>query len=352
MARQPVPPPDPSTDSVTFNQFSGLKNTVSRERLAPNELEVALNVDIDDMGQLRRRRGYTLKSGGSYHSLFNADDGTVYGVKDGIFGVIKPDYSFTAIHSGVGLEPLAHVQVGDTIYVASETTSIKVNHTTKTASAWGAIAADNTWLSPVVNPVANQLPAIKGRLLGKPPMATALAYYNGRIYMAHGKTLWATELYLYDYVDKTKTFMMYESDITALGAVTDGIYVGTEDAIWFQTGPFNEMRRQAVNQGGVYPGSMITVLPNLLPDAMGNNTRSALLMMTEYGLCAGLDSGVLINMTQSRVLFPDATRVNSLFRMQDGVNQYVGVADSAGSPTSNARIGDYVDAEIRRFNGA
>lgn len=339
-------------DSVSFNKFSGLKNTVGRERLAPDELEIALNVDLDDVGQLRRRRGYMQVASGSFHSLFRSSNGTVYGAKNKSLGIINPNYTFTSLNYSSGDAPIAYVEVGDTIYFSSEDVSGKINHTTNTVSAWGAVASDTTWLSPVVNPIAGQLPPLKGRMLGKPPMATALAYFNGRIYMAHRNTVWATELYLYDYVDKTKNFMMYESEVTALGAVTDGIYVGTKDAIWFQTGAFNEMRRQAVNQGGVLPGSMITVLPNLLPDQIGNNTRSAVMMMTVYGVCAGLDSGVLYNMTQNKVLFPEAIRVNSLFRMQDGVNQYIGVADSAGSPSSNARIGDYADAEIRRFQGA
>lgn len=348
MARQPQ---EAAPDSVSFNKFSGLKNTVTRERLAPSELEVALNIDIDDAGQIRRRRGYTRVSTGNFHSLHRTTNHTLIGVKDGTLGIINPNYSFVSLAFSAGAAPLAFVQVGDIVYFSSEDVSGKFNQLTKTVTPWGTDGA-GTWLSPVVNPIANQLPPLKGKMLGKPPLATALAYYNGRIYMAHGSTLWATELYLYDYVDKTKTYTMYESDITVLGAVTDGIYVGTKDAIWFQTGAFNEMRRQAVNQGGVYPGSLVTVLPNLLPDQLTGNTRSAVMMLTEHGLCVGLDSGVLVNMTQNTVLFPEAIRVNSLFRMQDGVNQYVGVPDSAGSPSSNARIGDYVDAEIRRFQGA
>jgi hypothetical protein len=75
-------------------------------------------------------------------------------------------------------------------------------------------------------------------------------------------------------------------------------------------------------------------------------------MLTSDGLYACLDGGNVVNLTQDRMLFPQAVRVNSLFRSQDGVNQYIGVADSAGSPSSNTRIGDYVDAEIRRFQGA
>jgi hypothetical protein len=346
MADQPAP-----SDNISFGQFTGLKNTVARERLTPTELEVAKNVDIDDVGQLRRRRGYALVSAANYHSLFTADDGTVYGVRNGNLGVIRENYTFQQVVAGVGGGRIAYVQVGPTVYFSSSDTNGKIDHATKVASPWGAADSQNTWLSPVINPVPG-LPPVKGKLLGKPPLATSLAYYNGRIYMAQGRAVWATELYLYDFVDKTKTYTLYESDVQVLAAMTDGLYVGTEDAIWFQSGPFNEMRRVASVNSGALPGSVASIPPHLIPDQFMGNTRSAIMVMTHGGLCLGLDGGNMMNLTQTKVIFPEAIRVNSLFREQDGVNQYIGVADSGGSPASNARIGDYVDAEIRRFQGA
>jgi hypothetical protein len=58
------------------------------------------------------------------------------------------------------------------------------------------------------------------------------------------------------------------------------------------------------------------------------------------------------NLTEDRVWFPDAVAAAAMYREQDGIRQYVGVLNSAGGPTSTARLGDYVDAEIRRFRGA
>lgn len=347
MAQQP----DTPSDNISFGQFSGLKNTVSRERLAPSELEIAKNVDIDDVGQLRRRRGYTRVSTANYHSLFTANHGAVYGVKDGVLGQILPDYSFRSIASGVGNEPISFVHVGTTVYFTSSVTSGKFDHVTGVPSPWGDLTPQQMWLSPVVNPTPT-LPPIKGKLLQRPPLATALTYYNGRIYMAVGNTVWATELYLYDWVDAVKGFLPYDAEVTALATVTDGFYVGTETGVWFSSGPFNEMRRISAQSSGAIRGSVVQLPPQLIPDQYANSTRSAVLILTQQGLCLGLDGGNLINLTQTKVIFPDAARVNSLFRSQDGVNQYIGVADSGGSPSSNTRIGDYVDAEIRRFQGA
>lgn len=336
-------------DSVSLAQFAGLKNVVSAERLSPAELVNAQNIDIDDVGQVRRRRGYTLKSSGNFHSLFSSER-TLYGVKNGALGVINPDFSFATIKADVGPSPIAYVHVAENIYYSSATTSGKINHNTKVHSDWGALVSAQTWLSPVVNPTSTLNP-ISGQSLGKPPLATSLAYFNGRIYLANETTLWATELYLYDYVDKTRNFMQFESPITALGVVTDGIYVGTSTSLYFLSGPMTEMRRLPVD-GGVYPGSMVYASTDALPPELAGNSRQSIMYMGPDGLVVGLDGGRTTNLTQTKFLFPNTTNVAAMFRRQDGINQYIGVSDSGGAPTSAARIGDYVDAEIRRFQGA
>lgn len=352
MAQAPSGPP--IQDSVLFQKFTGLRNTVTAERLEQGELQTAINVDLDDAGQLRRRRGYTQVGSGNYHSLFRGDFAT-FVVRNDVLGVVNPDYSHTALQSGIGPERLAYVQVAGNVYYSSSLSSGRINEDL-TVSAWGAVSEEGTWLSPVVNPT-DTLPAAAGRLLGRPPMATALTYYNGRIYLAHGKTVWATDLYLYNYVDKTRTFLQFESEVTMLGAVTNGIYVGTTADVWFLSGSqLAELKRLPMMNYGALPGSALPVPAELvnpqIPNRPQPESKNALLFMSTSGLCVGLDNGMVYNLTQNQVLFPDAVSVAAMFRRQDGINQYVGVTDSGGSPSSTARIGDYVDAEIRRFQGA
>ena len=345
-----IPPQDPSQDSVILGSWKGIKNTVSRERLAGDELELAINIDIDDAGQIRRRRGYTSVAAGNFHSLFESSRG-VYGVKDGVLGRIKPDFSFVAIKTDISDDRIAYVEVADTIYYSSSTRSGKIL-SDDTYAPWGTLTPENTWLSPVVNPTST-LERVGGKIIGPPPLASWLAYLNGRIYMADKSVLWATELYLYDYVDQTKNFLQFETDITGVGNGTDGLYVGTTNRVWYLTGPFNEMKRSLILDYGMIPGSLIFVPTETLgPEiAAGNESKNANVFMTEWGAVAAFDNGVCINLTQNAVLFPQATEVAAMFRRQDGINQYVAVQNSGGTPTSTARIGDYVDAEIRRFQG-
>lgn len=340
-------PAQPS-DSVILSGFKGIRNTVAADRLAPDELERGQNIDLDDVGAVRSRRGYTLVAAGDFHSVYTVG-GTTYGVKDGSLGIIRPDYTFETLQAGVGADPVAYVAVGDSVYFSSRAASgIIVDGT---VDAWGAQVSPVEWHSPVINPTTT-LGAIAGKSLGAPPMATALTAYNGRIYLAQGSTLWATELFLYRYVDKTRTFFQLEDEITVLGAVSDGVYVGTRSRLYFLAGnAFAEMRLEQVQMFGALPGSMVDLPADLiLPNQ--STTKAGLMVMTTGGLCACQDGGAVYNLTQTQVLFPEATSAAAMFRQQDGVNQYVGALNSAGTPTSSARIGDYVDAEIRRFTGA
>ena len=314
------------------------------------ELAAALNVDIDDAGQIRRRRGRTRVGTGNYHSLWQSET-AVYVVKNGDLCRLLPNYTTQILRAGVGADRVSYVKVDDSDYFSSRTTSGKILALPGTVSDWGhpEDGGQGRWLSPVVNPT-DYVPAVRGKLLGAPPNADYMAYFNGRIYLASGKTLWATELYLYDYVDKTRTFISFEANITGVAAVTDGLYVGTEDAVYFLSGPFGQMARIKLADVGMVAGSMVEVPADVVRG--GSSSRNAVMFMTRFGVFNGLDGGVATNITQSRVEFPVSDRVAPMYRLQDGMNQYVAVASSGGTPTAASRIGDFVDAEIRRFQGA
>lgn len=335
-------------DSVTFSNFTGVVNTTSEERLKPTEQFRAVNVDIDDAGQIHRRRGATKVGNGRFHSLFSTVARS-FVVKDGSLCLLKNNYTTQVLKTGVGDEPIAYVEVGEDVYFSSEDVSGRIDRD-NVIQPWGETTSGGQWLSPVIHPTQS-LPEVRGKLLGKPPMASALAWFNGRIYLAADELLWATELYLYNVVDKTRNFLQFESPITGVGVVTDGMYVGTTDGVFFLSGPLAQMQRIPVMDAGMVKGSVVE-LPADLVGVEDNRSKNAVLFLTKSGLCAGFDSGVCYNLTQSKTVFPESDRAAALFRRQDGMNQYIGVTDSGGTPASAARIGDYVDVEIRRFKGA
>lgn len=343
MASQP--PTDPT--SIILGSFSGIKNTVSPERLREGELEAAVNVDIDDAGQLRRRRGYQQRDASHHHSA-ETISGRTFVVRDGVLGTLGMNFTFTSLVE-VGLDPLSYTAVGDTVYFGSRTASGKIVN--GVAQAWGAEVSPGQWISPVMRPT-DTLGAIAGRMLGAVPMATEIEHYKGRIYLANERLLWATELYLYDLVDKTKNFIQFENDITMVRAVDDGLYVGTTAQLFFLSGILAKgLERTLIVDSPVIRGSAVWApTADVHPQAKNGPVPegNSPVFMTGDGICVGLNGGQVYNLTRGRVVFPGAERAAALYRSDQGANAYLAVADSAGGPSANARIGDYVDAEIVR----
>lgn len=334
-------------ESIFVGQFAGLKNAVTRERLKPEELEHAFNIDLDNSGQVRRREGYTQRAAGDFHSLYTTPSGRTFAVRDGWLGRVFPDYSFDPITLG-GDRRLSYVEIAETLYYSSPAISGKLTPDL-TPEPWGQYGGAAEWFSPVVNPTAT-LPEVGGRPLSAPPLAAHLTAINGRIWLAEGSTLWATELYLYDYVDRTKGFVQFESEITGLAYSGDGIYVGTETGVWFLRGALGNMERRIVVRSRHIPYSMLEVPGDyaLVAGEPALQYRNAVMFMTEDGLIAGFNGGFCRNLTENEYIFPGAVSAAPMFRKREGINQYVVAAKTGGSPSSNARIGDYVDAEIVR----
>jgi hypothetical protein len=337
-----VPRPEELPESIILGQFTGMKNTVSQERLAPTELERATNVDIDDAGQLRRRRGYDRVIAAPFHSL-KSIGGKVFGVRSGMLGRVLTDYSFISIVA-VGDAPVAYTEVNGEVYFCN-TMASGVIGLTDVLSAWGQTDGQGLWLSAVTTPTET-LGAVRGKLLGDPIKATEIEAYKGRIYLADGKTLWATELFQYHYIDRTRGFMQFEHDITLLMAVDNGIYVGTVGGLYFIQVKLSHIGSDAVLAGsGQYvPAELVHPQARNAPIPTGE----AAVFMTNSGIVAGFDGGTCYNLTSGTMAFPAGVSAAALFRQDQGANSYIAAVDSAGGPSANARIGDYVDAEIRR----
>lgn len=343
-------PPEELPESLVIGQLRGVKNTVTPERLMLGELEAAVNVDIDDAGQVHRRRGQTLVSAGDFHSLYKTG-ATCYGVKNGTLGIIRPDYTFSSIVA-TGADTLSYVMVADILYYSSLSTAGKV--VAGVAQAWGELDGAGQWVSPVIVPT-DTLGAVVGEYHHSPPRGQLITYYKGRIYIANDRTIWATMLYLYDRVDRSRNFVQLEHEITMLEAVGDGLYVGTTGGLYFLQGTLSDgLKLDHIDSAPVARGSAVwipstNIRPQIREDVIPEG--EAIVFMTEAGICAGFDGGSVYNLTRSRVVFPGVANAAALYREQDGVSSFVAVVDSGGDPSNKARIGDFVDAEIRRFQG-
>jgi hypothetical protein len=83
-------------DTVELTAFKGVRNDISLERFAPDDLSAAVNVDLDETGKIMRRLGSSQVAAGAAHSLF-CGGGSAYVVVNGILNELLPDMSTVAI---------------------------------------------------------------------------------------------------------------------------------------------------------------------------------------------------------------------------------------------------------------
>src|SRR5690242_7647645 len=139
-----MPQPDPNVpQTIVLSGFDGLKNTVAPERLGPRDLDIALNIDLDDSGQPRRRRGQTLKIAGAFHSVRGPLAGKVYGVKDGTLGIIRAGFTFSSLGVTIGTAPVCYTEVNEEVYFSSLDASGVISQA-ETVGEWGHTAGQGT----------------------------------------------------------------------------------------------------------------------------------------------------------------------------------------------------------------
>jgi hypothetical protein len=132
---------------VTFKGFGGVRNTVPPERLAPEDLTQAVNVDIDDSGRATRRIGTTKRVDGVAHSLWAERGMCLYMTGSSLMRLL-PD--FTSEPMAIGLTPdlpTNYVLANDRVYwTNSRQSGVIVNGANR---RWGMPTPGDPALEPI-----------------------------------------------------------------------------------------------------------------------------------------------------------------------------------------------------------
>ena len=135
MAQAPAPG-EREPGLVAYAAFTGLRNTISHERLSVTELAAADNVDLDSSGRLARRDGYTSVLDGTYHSLWADDEGQdCFFVGGTTLNRLNANYSATALATLTGTGRVSYCKVNDLVFYTNGEDAGVVD--TGTARGWG-----------------------------------------------------------------------------------------------------------------------------------------------------------------------------------------------------------------------
>lgn len=281
-----------------FTTATGINNKIDPVRIrfkdGISDLAKAINVDIDPSGRITRRAGYQLRASGNYNSLYKYKD-FMYVVKNNYLGMLHNDYSFTPIVKIQNTEKISYIDIENTLYFANGFQNGKIID--KTYYDWVA--------SDYVGPETT-------KTFSSPPIGNLLELYNGRMFIAQeiaeNYILWFSQPFAYNWYDLERNFFLFNSPITMLKAVSDGLYIGTTTETYFLSGAYpEEFSLKVVSSSGVIRNSAVRYMAYKTP------YREILFDKVIFwgspeGIFIGGNSGKIFNITFDRIVYP---KINS-----------------------------------------
>lgn len=174
--------------------------------------------------------------------------------------------------------------------------------------------------------------------LSPPPAGHLIGFYNGRVYIAEGNILWWTEPWMYELVALDRNFIPFQSRLTLLAPVLNGIWVATEDETIFLLGDPakpDDVQYQVKAKYGCIEGTQACITGQELSGGDGTLPNLAWLWTSTDGICMGAVDGLFQNVTDGRVNFPYSEIGHGHIRKHDDATLYLvslPYANSTGMP--------------------
>ena len=155
--------------------------------------------------------------------------------------------------------------------------------------------------------------------LSVPPFGSALAHYNGWIFIvdaADPRIVWYTEAQDFDHVDKRSNYYQF-SPVSLIAATLDGLYVCADQTYFLPQAGQKEAGQRLVLEVGAIANSASTI----------PNTTDAI-WMTSRGPCIGKDGGIVELLVEKSIASGEMANAASMVREKDGIRQFVVVGNN------------------------
>lgn len=125
-----------------------------------------------------------------------------------------------------------------------------------------------------------------------------VAYYRGALFVAVGNLLFRSEPHAYELFDIRK-YLPFDSRITLIAPMEDGIFLGTEKRVVFLAGrTLDEFEVVQKTPYGAIPGTLDYAPASLVKQAQNQGENPVAFWLSPQGVCLGLNQGVVLNLTQ------------------------------------------------------
>lgn len=281
-------------------------------------LRNAVNVDLDSAGNARRRAGYTKVVGGlNTRCGFSCPTGTFY-VDGANLMRLNDNDTATLLYQGLA---------GN---VSFEYFNVVVYLT------------DGTINKRIVSGVVTDWP-VDAHLSSDPeymavPAGSIVRHFNGRIYVAVGKTVWFTDPFTLGSVQKQRNFIQFAAPVTIMEPVTHGIWFAADQTYFYAGGgPDTFTPLPQLNYGAV-PGTSVKV-----------PYTNDVMWYSERGAVMATQDGQIKNVQEANIAAESGTIGAALIREENGIKQFI--ASVRNQSISPLAASSFMDMEVIRKQG-
>lgn len=297
-----------------YRGAAGLVNKLDSAR-APYNAETGVlaftqadNVVFDITGAASRRAGYTLLTAGVVDSVFSCGD----------YGLCYADGYLCLITGGLTLTQLTTLYNPKVAYArsfSSKADLVYFSDGLKTGIVRGGVYEAWT-VQPYVGVNSTKARLVKFETVV--PSGHILAIYNGRMLIAKDNRLWVSEYLAFSWFN-AQEYYQFRSRIVAIKIVPTGIYVSTDDDLFFMPGEnAKTLGMLKVYSPGVIKGTDVSI-PAVLAKVQARG-EAFFFAVSGRGICSADENGIVTNYTESVIDFPES-KEGSAYISDDG--QYI-----------------------------
>lgn len=309
--------------SVRFGPWPvGMNNRLPEYALPTNKygavtaLRNAVNVDLDTVGNIRRRAGYErVVAGLNTRCGYSCEVGTYYVAASSLMQ-LNDDDTTTVLFDGVVGQVVAFEYFDGVVYFTDGVGTYKI--VSGVVSPWtidAAVAADPEYMAA--------------------PPGYILRHWHGRMYSVVGDVVWFTDPFTLGSVQKQRNFIQFPATVTMFRPVSGGIWVGCGDTRFLAGGdPTDFAVQQQLNYGVVFGTDVEVPYTN---DVM---------WYSERGVVVGTQDGQVKNLQEDNVAAESGTNGAAVIREENGVRQYIASVRNQG--VSPLAANSFLEMEVIR----
>lgn len=258
----------------------GINNSVPGAKVPMSALSDAVNVDIDKTGTVFRRDAWTEVDNTPAHSLFE-HAGHVFGVVGGVLGVLSDE----------GFAPIAAV-TGRLAWAV-------LNAQAVFASYDGVFVIDNGEARSLPAEIRDDEAEL---MLAPMPGGQWVSYWNGRLVVARGNSIFFSEPVRYGLYDRLRSFIQFEQRVRWVAPLESGLYVGLDDSVRWLAGARPDELQQRVVGGKSWRGAAAVITTEHMNQEIA--AERVAVWMTPSGFAIGRPEGA--------VMLPQSTRLQNI----------------------------------------